>query len=640
MRKNFLTFLLVFLVSYGSGHATTCVPKTMDSAPSNDPRYLLMSPRSFAYCGTSGNRFYDCNLNTFTIGYDRYVYQCTKTGWKQVPYDNNTIKDCDPDLVKVEKTYNGLSTSIDDSDYDKRQHDWVLYYKSTNDDNFVGIQQNAWCKYPQTDFEAASQQCIKQVHGNFLHWTGNNVVLCEPVEQIQIVVTVKDAESEQVLDGVQIKYKDTYHDEREDLLTDSSGQATIEIYSGAKKQLVHFHKDGYVDTQEIISPINSQSNPVIELTPLSESQNTTDSSESANDCTNTKWRDANCEKSDDIYDGDGLFYCPFIIKKGDKTQEQNFDKQGCQGFASDKHCWMHEVDSIYKRFCFDEANNKVVVVDHIACPGTDNEEAVVAYIDNTYQLSEDEYGTCVELINEEEEENITNPNDQDVRQENDGKQTLEEETDTDRSQELEEKLKSAKDALAAAKEKENSWANRALGAASTAATSLGAMQLAEGIAERKADTDAEKQMRNYITTMKCEYGGGQGAVLGNEEITLPGGNELLEYYTEYKTLADNLKTTKAALGLSAGIESEVLYDRAQSGLYQYASTGKTGGGETSLYRALTDSESADATAWNDQKDASTKKLYIGGGAAAVGVVGGTTVNYFINRDKKEKDTKK
>ena len=204
--------------------------------------------------------------------------------------------------------------------------------------------------------------------------------------------------------------------------------------------------------------------------------------------------------------------------------------------------------------------------------------------------------------------------------------------------ELEEKLKSAKDALAAAKEKENSLANKSLSAISTAATSLGAMQLAEGIAEKKADEKAEKEMRNYISTMKCEYGGGQEAVFGNEEITLPGGNELLEYYTEYKTLADNLKTTKAALGLRAGIETEVLYDRAQSGLYQYSNVGKTGGGETSLYRALTDTESADATAWSEQKETASKKLKVGAVATAVGVGGGIIGNYLINeRGKNDTD---
>ena len=197
--------------------------------------------------------------------------------------------------------------------------------------------------------------------------------------------------------------------------------------------------------------------------------------------------------------------------------------------------------------------------------------------------------------------------------------------------ELEEKLKTAQDALKTAKEKENSWANRALGATTTAATSLGAMQLAEGIAEKKADEEAEKQMRNYITTMKCEYGGGKHVDFGVEE-TLPGGNELLDYYTEYKQLADNLKTTKAALGLGAGIESEVLYDRAQSGLYQYANTGKTGGGETSLFRALTDSESEDATAWSEQKETASKKLKVGGGVAAGGAAVGVIGNAAINTD--------
>ena len=203
---------------------------------------------------------------------------------------------------------------------------------------------------------------------------------------------------------------------------------------------------------------------------------------------------------------------------------------------------------------------------------------------------------------------------------------------SDEKKSEQDKLKSAQDALAAAREKENSWANRGVTAASSAMTGLGGMQLAEGIAEQRADAEAEKEMRAYIETMKCEYGNGQNVELGNEEITLPGGNELLDYYTEYKQLADNLKTTKSALGLRSGIESEVLYDRAQSGLYQYASIGKTGGGETSLYRALTDKESEDAVAWAEQKDAGDKKLKVGGGVAAGGVGAGLLGNAAINTD--------
>ncbi|MBQ6736587.1 MAG: carboxypeptidase-like regulatory domain-containing protein [Alphaproteobacteria bacterium] len=198
--------------------------------------------------------------------------------------------------------------------------------------------------------------------------------------------------------------------------------------------------------------------------------------------------------------------------------------------------------------------------------------------------------------------------------------------------ELEEKLKAAQKELDAARDAENSWANRGVTAASSAMTGLGGMAAASAIAEQRADAEAEKEMRAYIETMKCEYGNGQNVKLGNEEITLPGGNELLDYYTEYKQLADNLKTTKAALGLRSGIESEVLYDRAQSGLYQYASIGKTGGAETSLYRALTDKESEDAVAWAEQKEKSAKQLKTGGLVGAGGVGAGLLGDAAINTD--------
>ena len=214
--------------------------------------------------------------------------------------------------------------------------------------------------------------------------------------------------------------------------------------------------------------------------------------------------------------------------------------------------------------------------------------------------------------------------------------STDEPTYTPSADELAQKLKSAQENLTTARDKENSWANRGLTAASTAATGLGTMAAASAIAEQRSDAEAEKQMRAYIETMQCEYGAGQTVKLSNEETTLPGGNELLEYYTEYKSLADELKQTKTALGLRPGIESETLYDRAQTGLYQYASTGKTGGAETSLYRALTDSESADATAWAEQKDASDKKLKTGAIVAGAGIVGGIVGNYLINERGKTK----
>ncbi|MBQ6736465.1 MAG: OmpA family protein [Alphaproteobacteria bacterium] len=199
---------------------------------------------------------------------------------------------------------------------------------------------------------------------------------------------------------------------------------------------------------------------------------------------------------------------------------------------------------------------------------------------------------------------------------------------------LDQKLADAQSALDAAREKENSWANRAVSGASTAATGIGAMQAASAIAEQRADATAEKQMRDYLATFKCEHGGGQEFNAGNEEITLPGGNELLEYYTEYKTLADNLKTTKTALGLRNGIESETLYDRAESGLYQYATAERKSGGEISLARALSDETSEDAARWAEQKEQTAKQLKTGAIVAGAGIVGGIAGNYLINGRKK------
>ncbi len=103
-------------------------------------------------------------------------------------------------------------------------------------------------------------------------------------------------------------------------------------------------------------------------------------------------------------------------------------------------------------------------------------------------------------------------------------------TDETTNPEISDKLKSAQDALTKAKEAENSWANRGVTAASSAMTGLGGMAAASAIAEKRADAEAEKQMRAYIETKKCQYGNGQNVKLGNEEITLPGGNELLDYY--------------------------------------------------------------------------------------------------------------
>ena len=195
---------------------------------------------------------------------------------------------------------------------------------------------------------------------------------------------------------------------------------------------------------------------------------------------------------------------------------------------------------------------------------------------------------------------------------------------------LEEARKETEQEYKSARGNEQSDTNRTLTAAAVVAGGIGGMEWASGRAEQRADADAEHEMSAYIATMKCEYGGGQQVNLGAEE-TLPGGNEMLSYKTEFKQLAEKLKATKAALNLRPGIESEVIYDRVETGLYDYQ-TAETGGANPSLSRALMNPDGTDAVAWNAQKQESGDKVQGGKTTAGVGVIGGAVGNAAINTD--------
>ena len=180
--------------------------------------------------------------------------------------------------------------------------------------------------------------------------------------------------------------------------------------------------------------------------------------------------------------------------------------------------------------------------------------------------------------------------------------------------------------------------NRLLTAATTAATGIGGMELAQGLAEQKADKAAEQDMSAYIATMRCTYGNGKQVKAGNEEIELPGGNDatMMKLRAEYITLANDLKERKAALDMKPGIESEEILDKADLGLYDDENIGITDGAYASLYRAQMLNSEKDQQQIDEAKKTSKTRVIAGGVAAGVGVVGGLVGDSLINGKLGEK----
>ncbi len=183
----------------------------------------------------------------------------------------------------------------------------------------------------------------------------------------------------------------------------------------------------------------------------------------------------------------------------------------------------------------------------------------------------------------------------------------------------------------AARERENSTANKLLGAIGIGMTGIGAMQLMSGMAEKAADEDAEQQMRAYMATFRCNYGGlsHKGGEVG---IELPAG-DLSALKQEYLTLAADLKARKESLDMQPGIESEEILDSATAGLYDHEHVGKTDGQYTSVYRALSDENGEDAAEFAEQKEDAQEKVKTGGIVAGVGAAGSLVGDLIINRDK-------
>lgn len=197
---------------------------------------------------------------------------------------------------------------------------------------------------------------------------------------------------------------------------------------------------------------------------------------------------------------------------------------------------------------------------------------------------------------------------------------------------LNSRLEELKQAYQEAKAREQSTANKVLGGLTMAATGIGGMELARGLAEQNADAAADTDMTAYIATMRCTYGDSKNVPAGQTEIELPGGNDenLMALRSEYFALASDLRERKAALEIPAGIESQEITDVANTGLYDNAGVGTTDGAYASLYRAKMQNSETDQARIDADKKASKNRVTAGGVLTGVGAVGGAIGNTVIN----------
>ena len=201
-------------------------------------------------------------------------------------------------------------------------------------------------------------------------------------------------------------------------------------------------------------------------------------------------------------------------------------------------------------------------------------------------------------------------------------------TDEEKAKALAEK----QEAYNKAKETEQSKENRLLTSTTMAATGIGGMELAQGLAEQRADKVAEQSMNAYTSTMRCRYGNGKQVKAGPEEIELPGGNDenMTKLRNEYFALAADLKERKEALGMKPGIESETILDKSQIGLYDEENIGITDGAYASLYRANMLNSEKDKQLIEEEKETSQNRVIGGATTAGAGVVGGIVGDSLIN----------
>lgn len=178
--------------------------------------------------------------------------------------------------------------------------------------------------------------------------------------------------------------------------------------------------------------------------------------------------------------------------------------------------------------------------------------------------------------------------------------------------------------------------DKAITGVSSASMGVGGMQLAQGLGEQAADSDATSQMQGYLSGLYCTYAGNRVSY-GATGVQLNGGNELDLMREEFINKATALKDTKKQLGLRSGIESEVVMDRATTGLYQNEGTNRAASDFGRLSEALLDETGRDAQLIAAQQKTSQTRVTGGAiavlGGAAVAIGGHTALDKLGASDK-------
>ena len=183
---------------------------------------------------------------------------------------------------------------------------------------------------------------------------------------------------------------------------------------------------------------------------------------------------------------------------------------------------------------------------------------------------------------------------------------------------------------------------QSIAARTTAATAIGGMgtgleKTMQATAEQDADKQAEQSMKAYLETFRCDFGQGRNIKGGEKNQELPTSKTLPSIKSEYVNLAQSLKDMKASLEMTPGIESELILNAADTGLYDDVSLGKISGAYASVSRALMDPESDDAKAWAAQKAETAQTLKPGKTALGVGAAVGLAGNVLIETLDKRKE---